>query len=227
MATPREYSFYCRRSGFRPALPRGMPDTPDRIIPLGNGTKEALPATYWWPIRLAATCFPAAETSPVIDAMSNIALVAEADRVHQRIVKNHLRQLGWRVVTATDGGPPVVTYQYAEDASIEDKVYALAQKVYGASDVSWSNIARRALRTYQELGWGTLPVCMAKTHLSLSHNPALRGRPSGYTFEVSDVRASLGAGFIYPLAGSMVTLPGLPSAPRSLDVDDKGAILGL
>ena len=68
---------------------------------------------------------------------------------------------------------------------------------------------------------------MAKTHLSLSHNPRLRGRPTGYTFQVSDVRASVGAGFIYPIAGSMVTLPGLPSSPRTLDVDAEGNILGL
>ena len=87
--------------------------------------------------------------------------------------------------------------------------------------------ARRTLRRYEELGWGKLPVCMAKTHLSISHNPALKGRPSGYTFEVSDVRASVGAGFIYPLAGSMVTMPGLPSTPRRLDVDNEGNILGL
>ena len=77
------------------------------------------------------------------------------------------------------------------------------------------------------MGWGNLPVCMAKTHLSISHNPSLKGRPSNYTFEVSDVRASVGAGFIYPLAGSMVTMPGLPSTPRKLDVDSSGNILGL
>ena len=70
-------------------------------------------------------------------------------------------------------------------------------------------------------------VCMAKTHLSLSHNPRLRGLPSGYTFEVSDVRASVGAGFIYPIAGNIMTMPGLPGSPRALDVDEKGNILGL
>ena len=68
---------------------------------------------------------------------------------------------------------------------------------------------------------------MAKTHLSISHRAALKGRPSGYTFEVSDVRASVGAGFIYPIAGNIVTMPGLPTRPRSLDVDEDGAILGL
>ena len=68
---------------------------------------------------------------------------------------------------------------------------------------------------------------MAKTHLSVSHNPTLKGRPSGYTFEVSDIRAAIGAGFIYPISGSMVTMPGLPGAPRTLDIDNEGNILGL
>ena len=69
------------------------------------------------------------------------------------------------------------------------------------------------LKTYQDMGWGKWPVCMAKTNLSISHNARLKGRPSGYTFEISDVRASAGAGFIYPLAGTMVTMPGLPASP--------------
>ncbi len=93
--------------------------------------------------------------------------------------------------------------------------------------MAWAPAARRQLRRYEELGWGGLPVCMAKTHLSLSHNPRLRGRPSGYTFEVSDVRASVGAGFIYPIAGNIMTMPGLPGSPRALDVDATGNILGL
>ncbi|MCH8109705.1 MAG: formate--tetrahydrofolate ligase, partial [Chloroflexi bacterium] len=131
------------------------------------------------------------------------------------------------LIDATKGDSPTISYLYEPEASIEDKVLAVAQKVYNADGVQWSPAARRKLRTFQELGWGTLPVCMAKTHLSLSHNPRLRGRPSGYTFQVSDVKASIGAGFIYPVAGDMVTMPGLPGSPRALDVDDKGNILGL
>ena len=131
------------------------------------------------------------------------------------------------VMDATKGEDPKISYAYAEDAGIQDKVLALAQKVYNADDVAWAPSARRQLRRYEELGWGGLPVCMAKTHLSLSHNPRLRGRPSGYTFEVSDVRASVGAGFIYPIAGNIMTMPGLPGSPRALDVDAKGNILGL
>ena len=136
-------------------------------------------------------------------------------------------ELAEAVVEACQGERPQPSYLYPEDASIQDKVLALATHVYGADGVQWSPAARRRLRTYEGLGWGKLPVCMAKTHLSLSHNPRLRGRPRDYTFQVSGARASIGAGFIYPIAGDIVTMPGLPGSPRALDVDEKGNILGL
>ena len=104
---------------------------------------------------------------------------------------------------------------------------AIARTVYNAREVRWEPAARRKLAHYQELGWGSLPVCMAKTPLSISHLPSLKGRPSDYVFEISDVRASIGAGFLYPIAGNIVTMPGLPGSPRRLDVDGEGNILGL
>ena len=131
------------------------------------------------------------------------------------------------VVDAASGPAPSITYMYDEGDSIREKVLAVARGVYNAADVQWSLAARRQLRRFRDLGWENLPVCMAKTHLSISHNPRLKGRPEGYTFQVSDVRASIGAGFIYPIAGNIVTMPGLPGSPRALDVDEKGAILGL
>ena len=135
--------------------------------------------------------------------------------------------LAQAVIDATSGDDPDIEYMYPEDATIREKVLALAQKMYGADDVAWAPSTRRLLRRYEEQGWGSLPVCMAKTHLSISHNPRLKGRPSGYTFQVNDVRASVGAGFIYPIAGSIMTMPGLPGSPRALDVDADGNILGL
>ena len=135
--------------------------------------------------------------------------------------------LAHAVVEATNGPKPQVQYLYPVDATIEEKVLALARKVYSADDVAWSEEARRRLRSFTGLGWGSLPVCMAKTHLSISDKPNLKGKPTGYTFNVSEVRASVGAGFIYPISGSIVTMPGLPGTPRSLDVDDRGNILGL
>ena len=136
-------------------------------------------------------------------------------------------ELAEAVVSAAAGGKTDVTYLFDEDAPVEEKVLALAKNVYGADDVNWALAARRKLKAFHQQGWGTLPVCMAKTHLSISHRPALYGRPSGYTFEISDVRASVGAGFIYPIAGTMMTMPGLPGSPRALDVDAKGNITGL
>jgi formyltetrahydrofolate synthetase len=132
------------------------------------------------------------------------------------------------VIEATSADDhPEIDYAYEIDASLRDKVLALAQRVYNAERVTYVLAAGRQLRQFQNRGWGNLPVCMAKTHLSISHRAALKGRPSGYTFQVSDVRASVGAGFIYPIAGNIVTMPGLPGSPRQLDVDENGAILGL
>jgi formyltetrahydrofolate synthetase len=126
-------------------------------------------------------------------------------------------------------GPADVKYPYPLEASVQEKVLALAQKVYGAADVSWSAEARRQVSYFEAQGWGGLPICMAKTHLSISHDPSLRCRPSGYTFPIVDIRASVGAGFLYALAGQIETLPGLPSHPRALDMDvsPSGEIIGL
>ena len=137
-------------------------------------------------------------------------------------------ELAEAVIAATaDDDHPEIDYAYAIDDTLREKVVALAKRVYNAENVSWALPAGRTLRQFQERGWGNLPICMAKTHLSISHRPALKGRPSGYTFQLSDVRASVGAGFIYPIAGNIVTMPGLPGSPRQLDVDDEGNILGL
>jgi formate--tetrahydrofolate ligase len=137
------------------------------------------------------------------------------------------KELAEAVVDATRGDKPEISYLYDTNATIEDKVLALAKNVYNADNVSWSSDAKRKLKTFEDQGWGSLPVCMAKTHLSISDKPLRKGRPSGYTFTVSDVRASVGAGFIYPVSGTMVTMPGLPGNPRKLDVDANGNITGL
>ena len=115
--------------------------------------------------------------------------------------------------------PDSIDYAYDLDASIEDKVLALARRVYGAERVTWTPDARRRARFFASQGWDKLPICMAKTHLSISHDPTLKGSPSGYVFPVSDIRASVGAGFLYTLAGRIETLPGLPTRPRAVDMD--------
>ena len=137
-------------------------------------------------------------------------------------------ELAQAVVEATQPDSEI-TYAYPLEASAQDKVLALAQKVYGAADVTWSADARRQLRYFESQGWGNLPICMAKTHLSISHDPGLRNRPQGYTFPVNDIRASVGAGFLYALAGRIETLPGLPTRPRALDMDvtAAGEVIGI
>ena len=132
------------------------------------------------------------------------------------------------VVADAAQSDPTITYAYPADASAQDKALALARTIYGAADVSWSPAARRQLRYFEEQGWGELPICMAKTHLSISHDPTLRNRPQGYTFPVNEIRASVGAGFLYALAGRIETMPGLPTRPRALDMDVEadGTVVG-
>ena len=133
-----------------------------------------------------------------------------------------------RAAAATGNDSPI-QYAYPLDATVREKVLAMAQGSYGADDVSWTADARRKLRYFESQGWGSLPICMAKTHLSISHDPTRRGSPSGYTFPISDIRVSVGAGFLYTMAGLIETLPGLPSRPRALDMDvtSSGEVAGL
>ena len=133
-----------------------------------------------------------------------------------------------RAAAATGNDSPI-QYAYPLDATVREKVLALAQGIYGADDVSWTADARRKLRYFESQGWGSLPICMAKTHLAISHDPTRRGSPSGYTFPISNIRVSVGAGFLYTMAGRIETLPGLPSRPRALDMDvtSSGEVTGL
>ncbi|HBL09528.1 MAG TPA: formate--tetrahydrofolate ligase, partial [Acidimicrobiaceae bacterium] len=110
-----------------------------------------------------------------------------------------------------------------------DKIRVVADKVYGADGVDFSPLANRQLDSYEANGFGHLPVCIAKTHLSISHDPALKGAPTGWTLPVREVRASVGAGFVYPICGDMRTMPGLGKTPAAagIDIDADGNIIGL
>jgi formate--tetrahydrofolate ligase len=120
-------------------------------------------------------------------------------------------------------------FLYPLDAPIKKKIETIATKIYGAKDVSYAPLAENNIKQYEQLGFGKLPICMAKTHLSLSHDPKIKGRPTGYTLPIREVRASIGAGFLYPLCGDMRTMPGLPSVPAGtrVDIDKDGKIVGL
>jgi formyltetrahydrofolate synthetase len=117
-----------------------------------------------------------------------------------------------------------------ESTTIKDKIELICKTVYGADGVTYEPEAEKKVELYTKLGFGKLPMCMAKTHLSLSHDPSLKGRPKGFTVPIRDIRASVGAGFLYPLLGTMSTMPGLPTRPVYYDVDldlETGKVIGL
>ena len=132
------------------------------------------------------------------------------------------------VVRATDKPAPFRTL-YSLDSSIEEKIETIARRVYGAAGVSYSDIARLRIELFRNEGYGKLPICMAKTPLSLSHDPKIKGRPEGFTLPIVDIRVAAGAGYLYPLAGNVMTMPGLPAVPAAngIDVDDQGNVSGL
>jgi len=118
---------------------------------------------------------------------------------------------------------------YPDNAKIKDKIETIAKKVYGAKSVFYTVRAEEKVKLYTKLKYDKLPVCMAKTHLSLSHDPALKGRPKDFILPIRDIKASVGAGFLYALCGEMRTMPGLPTTPAGtkIDIDKKGKIVGL
>lgn len=138
------------------------------------------------------------------------------------------KELAEAIVEAADK-PSDMRFLYPDDMPIKDKIRTLATRVYGADDVEYMPEAERKIKLYTDLGFGNLPICMAKTHLSYSHDPTKKGVPKGYKFPIRDIRLSAGAGFLYPLAGEMMTMPGLGSSPAAVrvDLDDKGLPKGL
>ncbi len=121
-------------------------------------------------------------------------------------------------------------FLYPLDWSIKQKIEHIAKEIYSASDVTYTELAEQQIANYEKAGFGNLPICMAKTHLSISHDPTVKGAPSGFTLPVREVRASVGAGFIYPLIGTMSTMPGLATYPAYMKIDldlETGKIVGL
>ncbi|HIE70997.1 MAG TPA: formate--tetrahydrofolate ligase [Planctomycetes bacterium] len=116
-----------------------------------------------------------------------------------------------------------------DDATLKEKIEAIATKIYGAEGVDYEEEADKQLARFEENGFGKLPICMAKTQYSLSHDPALKGRPTGFRFKVRDARVAVGAGFVYPLAGSIMTMPGLGKTPAgmNMDIDENGDVVGM
>lgn len=118
---------------------------------------------------------------------------------------------------------------YPDDMSLKDKIATIAKEIYGADGVTYAPAAERALKRITEMGFGSVPVCMAKTQYSLSDDQTKLGRPTGFTINVRDAYVSAGAGFVVALTGAIMTMPGLPKVPAAegIDVNEDGVITGL
>jgi formyltetrahydrofolate synthetase len=184
------------------------------------------------PAVVAINRFPT-DTDAEVELVKRLAVAAGAE---QAVMSDHwaeggdgATELAEAVVEACEK-PSNFQFLYPLEWSIKQKIEKIATSIYGADGVVFEAAAEKQIRSFEKAGFGNLPICMAKTHLSISHDAALKGRPSGFTVPVREVRASTGAGFIYPLLGTMRTMPGLPSRPAFMDVDidfETGKVVGL
>ncbi len=183
------------------------------------------------PIVVAINRFPT-DTDAEIAAVKEAALGAGAEAAVESNVwaggGEGGAELAAAVVAAADQ-PSDFRFLYPLEASIRDKIDTICTRIYGAEGVEYSATAEKKIRRFEDQGLGNLPICMAKTHLSLSHDSKLKGRPRGFTVPIEDIRASVGAGFLYPMCGAIMTMPGLPTRPAAVDVDidETGEIVGL
>jgi len=183
------------------------------------------------PCVVAVNIFPT-DTEREIEFIRERALAAGAEGAYRSDVWARGgaggEELAAAVVEAA-GKPKQFRFLYELDRPIKEKIETIATRIYGADGVDYLPAAEQQIAKYTELGYAGLPICMAKTHLSLSHDPRQLGRPRGFRVPIREVRASMGAGFLYPLLGEMRTMPGLPSEPNTwkIDLDEDGNIVGL
>ena len=141
-----------------------------------------------------------------------------------------VKELAQLVCDTVDAAQPCEpSYTYPSDMSLKDKITAVAQRIYGAADVAFGAGVEKKLKQFEDEGWGSAPVCIAKTQYSFSDDPKKLGAPEGFTLHIRQVRLSAGAGFVVAFAGDIIARPGLPKGPaaESIDVDDSGKIVGL
>jgi formyltetrahydrofolate synthetase len=173
------------------------------------------------------------DTPAEVELVRKKAIAAGA---YDAVVSNHWAEggagavaLGKAVIAACEQ-PSKFQFLYPLEASIKEKIETIVREMYGGAGVEYSPEAEKKIALYNRLGFDKLPICMAKTHLSLSHDPNLKGAPTGFIVPVRDIRASVGAGFLYPLLGTMSTMPGLSTRPGyfEIDIDLKtGRVVGL
>lgn len=184
------------------------------------------------PVVVAVNTFKD-DTPAEVEMVRKAAIAAGAEDAIQSSHWMHggkgAKALAEAVVKACEK-PSNFDFLYPLDISIKEKIEIICTKIYGAAGVTYEPLAEQQIETYTRLGFDKLPLCMAKTHLSLSHDPKLKGRPTGFIVPIREIRASVGAGFLYPLVGKMSTMPGLPTRPVFYDVDldqETGRVVGL
>ena len=184
------------------------------------------------PVVVAVNQFPTdteAELELVRQASVDAGATAAAISSHWADGGAGAVALAEEVVKAAEQ-PGEFQFTYSLDLPIKEKIERICKKIYGADGVDYSPEAEEKIERYTKLGYDNLPICMAKTHLSISHDPTLKGVPKGFRIPVRDLRAAMGAGFLYPLAGEISTMPGLSTRPVFFDIDlevETGKIIGL
>jgi formyltetrahydrofolate synthetase len=184
------------------------------------------------PAVVAINAFPT-DTPAEVEAIREVAFAAGA---RDAVVATHFVDGGAGAATLAEAvwaatEDPSRNFQllYPDEAPLGEKILTIVKEIYGGAGIELSPAAATSLKLFESMGFGHLPVCMAKTQYSLSHDAALKGRPSGFTVPIREIRLSAGAGFITPLCGEMRTMPGLPSRPggEKIDIDADGNIVGL
>ncbi len=216
----------------RPLPPELLEENPDDVFAGADNLRKQIEN-----IRLHGVSPVVAINAFPTDHPSEHAAIREiAEEMGARVaVANHFTEGGAgatelaEAVAEAAEEPTDFAFLYPEEASLREKIETIATKVYGADGVAYDMKASQQLDSYERSGFGHLPVCMAKTHLSISSDPTLLGAPKGWTLPVREVRASVGAGFIYPLCGEMRTMPGLSATPAAtrIDIDENGEVVGL
>src|SRR4051812_34384940 len=218
----------------KPLDPALLEDNPDAVrIGCANLAKQIENVTMFGiPAVVAINSFPT-DTAAEVEVIREEALAAGA---RDAVVATHFvdggqgaAALAEAVWTAANDGSADFRFLYPDEMPLALKIETIATKVYGGDGVEFLPAARKSLQQYEDLGYGHLPICMAKTQYSLSHDATLKNRPTGFTVPIREVRLSAGAGFITPLCGEMRTMPGLPSRPggEKIDLDADGNIVGL
>ncbi|MEJ5344417.1 formate--tetrahydrofolate ligase [Chloroflexus sp.] len=219
----------------KPLPPALLHENPDNVISGGANLRRQIENLHQFkvPVIVALNAYPE-DTPAEIDAVAHIATTAGAagmavSNVYAAGSAGGVDLARLVIEVAERPGPRPVQFLYPLEWSLADKITTIAHRIYGAAAVTFSPTAAAQLAALEDAGFGNLPICMAKTHLSLSHDPALRGAPEGFTFPIREVRLSAGAGFILPIAGTTVTMPGLGAHPAAhqIDIDDEGNIVGL